>query len=75
MQYIIDAEEVLRAKKAGIRFMRVNGMRLEELTAWGRWMPHSRYADKNLVEEGIKYTLRSDPGMVVIRGNNGKNTP
>jgi len=66
MQYKITDEELTRARNAGIRFIKVNGRRLEVLTKWGRWTPHSRYKTEALVEQGIEYIQRNDPGMVLI---------
>lgn len=66
MPYTITEKELTRARNAGIRFMRVNGRRLEELTKWGKWASHSRYADAALVEEGIEHITRTDPGMVIL---------
>jgi len=72
MPYTIDDTELTRARNAGIRFMRVNGRRLEELIKWGRWTPHHRYANERLVEQGIEDTLRTDPGMVILRDETTK---
>lgn len=72
MQYTITKTELMKARKAGARFIRINDLRIEELTMWGRWTSHSRYADQALVEEGITDIQKVDPGLVLI--NDTKST-
>ena len=66
MPYTISDTDLKKLRKQGARFIRINDTRLEELAMWGKWITHSKYANAGLVEEGLKFTMRTDPGMVLV---------